>query len=788
MRPRAICPNARIQSNFLANRLADSTLKSLDSIQSISNAIFTVGTAKSFRVDEGTRNHDFVLRYQGTASTIGGNLVVNLWVQKVKYEDQFNDNYLNTTTHTSSFGRISDRDTMLQEMGDLMVQDIVPSTVSAFGVIRPITGATSEGLNVLIYDICSPFGDICEGGAISGNYVGGYFDPEDKVPGGNRMNVIHMDLYPSNPGGAPLPLGFESPLPRKDFYHVLAHELQHLIHSQFDDHETIWMNEGISQFAIYRVFHGKKFQNGNPILNSPSDAPSQVEFWLQDPTYSLLMTGDEPGVQGGFSQRTDSAEIRGLGYLFFTYLWEALGGKVGIGGGLDPGGADQAFRSMVASTSRGIASLEPTLNQNAKSFKDLFSRFAFGLIEETSSIAPFEFFDYHSDGFRQAFLNLNSSSEVRTNLKPNAPITRTVDTNFTPISFQLSGYEFMFQQFTGAASSSSSLELTSSREFDIYTFSNESGNWKLTGFSQSSNYRFWISRSETILTILVNPALETTTIQASFLGSLTNGGTAPAEDLNDTELNLGGTLSSISLGAQSITSQRFINSTSFIVDLLNDSSSEVDIRKCLANQTCVQASHQSISSDPVARRIRSKSVTIGATNYFYSYLQLQPGQSYDLFYANHSNKSLSLSPVPTRASDLFTDVSGETTPTGSVPVVFASRAGGGGGCFLASAAFLGPDGPEVKLLSRFRDQFLLTHPIGRAFVGAYYTYSPQVAQKIQESRSLRGLTQVLLLPLLVVAYVLENPLLSVILILSLLLIRFGGPGMPRPLSNKRRTM
>ena len=363
-----------------------------------------------------------------------------------------------------------------------------------------------------------------------------------------------------------------------------------------------------------------------------------------------------------------------------------------------------------------------------------------------------------------------------------------VDGSFLPTSFSLSGYEFSFQQFRGPTSSSSTLELSSSKEFDIYTFSHESGNWRLTGFEQTSSLNLWIPRSQTILAVLVNPELETTTIQGRFLSSLSNGGTAAAEDLNNTELSLGGTLPSITLGAQSITSQRFINSTNFIVDILNDRPSEANIRKCLANQACVQASHQSISSDPLSRRIRRTSVKIGATDYFYSDLQLQPGQSYDLYYANTSSSSLVLSAVATRALDLFTVTSGETTPTGSVPVVYVSGAGGGGGCFLASAAFLGPDGPEVKLLSRFRDQFLLTHPIGRAFVSAYYTYSPQVAQKIQESWSLRSLTQVLLLPLLIVAYVLENPLLSVILILSLLLIRFGGPGMPRPLCNKRRTM
>jgi len=844
---------------------------------------------------------------------------VNLWVEKAKYEDQLNDNYLNTTTHTNSFGRVSDRDAMLQEMGDLMVQDIVPSTVSAFGAISQVSAANSDGLNVLIYDIQDNF-------QFSGEFVGGYFDPADKFDAvGNRMNAIHMDLYPSNPGGAPIPLsGFGQALPRKDFFHVLAHELQHLIHSQFDNVETIWANEGFSQFAIYRVFHGKRFQNGDLILESPSDAPSQVEFWLQNPSFSLLMSGDEPGIQGGSIQRSDSAELRGLGYLFFTYLWEALGGRVGIGGTLEPGGADQAFRSMIASGSRGIATLEPTLNLNAKNFKDLYSRFAFGLIEEISSIAPFEFFDYHTSGSRQAHLNLGSSS-------------RLVDGSFLPTSFSLSGYEFSFQQFRGPTSSSSTLELSSSKEFDIYTFSNESGNWRLTGFEQTSSLNLWIPRSQTILAVLVNPELETTTIQARFLNSLSNGGTAAAEDLNDTELSLGGTLPSITLGAQSITSQRFINSTNFIVDILNDRPSEANIRKCLANQACVQASHQSISSDPLSRRIRRTSVKIGATDYFYSDLQLQPGQSYDLYYANTSSSSLVLSAVATLALDLFTVTSGAPTPaptlvvtsptndptptftwtsneqgsTGTfryqlndaslvggfilttafsftsgvsmgegthtlyvqelaetgiwsligtatvvvdltpplAPVFLPSLAtastfslvwasgggggggifrykidngnlesssistastlfststtfslerhsfylqerdeagnwsksatsefntvvqassggggggGGGGGCFIASAAYSGANSKEVRILSKFRDRYLLTNRLGRTLVQTYYCYSPPLAELMNDSLILGCIGQIILYPAVFFAFMLERPVLCII--------------------------
>ena len=745
--PRSICPNPRIQNAYELKRISQSQQKVAEVDYSVSKTVFSVGNLQSFRVDEGDRSLEFVLLFQDFSATQGGNIRVNIWVENAKYIEQ-SDNYLNTRIGTSD--KQADRRAMIEEMGEIMVVDIVPSMVSTFGAIQPVLSTKSDGLNVFIYDIQDSF-------QFSGEFVGGYFDPADKFDSiGNRMNSIHMDLYPSNPGGAPIPLsGFGTFLPRKDFYHVLAHELQHLIHSQFDNDETIWVNEGFSQFAIYRVFHGKRFDNGDPILDSPNDAPSQVEFWLQDPDFSLLMSNDEPGIQGGSFQRSDSAELRGVGYLFFSYLWEVLGGQVGIGGILESGGADQAFRAMIASSSKGIASLESTLNQNSKNFRDLFSRFAYGLVEETSSIAPFEFFDYHTNGSRSANLNLGISS-------------RTIDASFVPTSFLLAGYEFAFHKFTGPSTSSSTLELSASREFDIYSFSSENGGWKLNSYDRTDQLNLWIPRSSTILTILVNPELETLSIQSRYLNSLTADTPAPPEDLSGSELAQGGNLTPLSLGAQTITSQRFTNSTTVIVDLLNPRPEDTNIRKCLANQSCIQASYQRVSTNPVSRRIRRTSIKIGGTDYFYSDLQLQPGQAYDLYYANTSTSSFSFSPRATVALDLFDVTSGETTPTptsaSGAPVFTGS--GGGGGCFLATAAFSGDHSPEVRLLSRFRDQILLKTRFGRTFVQAYYTYSPIIAEKIQNSQILKGLTRVLLLPVLALALSLDHPL-------FLFLILFG---------------
>jgi len=53
-----------------------------------------------------------------------------------------------------------------------------------------------------------------------------------------------------------------------------------------------------------------------------------------------------------------------------------------------------------------------------------------------------------------------------------------------------------------------------------------------------------------------------------------------------------------------------------------------------------------------------------------------------------------------------------------------------GGCFIATACYGTPMAEEVKTLCAFRDQYLLTNPIGRALVKVYYSHSQKVADFI----------------------------------------------------------
>jgi hypothetical protein len=86
-------------------------------------------------------------------------------------------------------------------------------------------------------------------------------------------------------------------------------------------------------------------------------------------------------------------------------------------------------------------------------------------------------------------------------------------------------------------------------------------------------------------------------------------------------------------------------------------------------------------------------------------------------------------------------------PTDVTVINGGNDSGSSGGCFIATAAYGSPLASHVKVLSRFRDHFLITNRIGKCFVRFYNTYSPPMADFIKKHDSLRIMVRLGLIPL-----------------------------------------
>ncbi len=119
-------------------------------------------------------------------------------------------------------------------------------------------------------------------------------------------------------------------------------------------------------------------------------------------------------------------------------------------------------------------------------------------------------------------------------------------------------------------------------------------------------------------------------------------------------------------------------------------------------------------------------------------------------------------------SDYSEEVSATTAQN---PGGTEDRRRGGGGCFIATAAFGSPMERHVGILRDFRDQYLHSCQFGRKFISTYYRYSPPVAHLISKDETLKTVVRIGLLPLVAVSYAMLHfgPTLT-LTIIALLLI------------------
>jgi PKD repeat protein len=112
------------------------------------------------------------------------------------------------------------------------------------------------------------------------------------------------------------------------------------------------------------------------------------------------------------------------------------------------------------------------------------------------------------------------------------------------------------------------------------------------------------------------------------------------------------------------------------------------------------------------------------------------------------------------------------------PVSGPSGVSSGGGCFIATAAYGSYLEPEVMVLRSFRDNVLLTNPMGASFVDLYYRVSPPVADFIARHETLRVVSRVALTP---IVYGFKYPVLA-----GSLAMMFTGIAVVRRVNRKRK--
>ncbi len=199
-----------------------------------------------------------------------------------------------------------------------------------FGDFPDING--DDRIDILILDI--------RDGWAGGAFMAGYFSHIDQIlnyDSSNGRDMVYVDSYPTIYQG---PDNYNSGLAKE----TVTHELQHLIHYNYDEDENNWINEGLSIYAQYLC--------GFDVDN--------VSDYLADTNRDI--TEIVPDLEGIINEEVIK-DYHKVG-LFTFYMWEQYG--------------DDFIRNLVQSDRKGIGGINVALTSVNKSetFKDVLINWA----------------------------------------------------------------------------------------------------------------------------------------------------------------------------------------------------------------------------------------------------------------------------------------------------------------------------------------------------------------------------------------------------------------------------
>ncbi len=186
-----------------------------------------------FSIGDSTRFFAFDMSertfYTVNAELRGKGKIVNVWVEKKEIENNhISESVVQSLINALEVSTLHSRDSL---------SGIISLEEKYLGSPPNIDG--DDRIDILILDI--------HDGWSGGAFMAGYFSPIDQILNNNSSNkrdIIYIDSYPTIYRG-------NNNYNTESAKETTSHELQHLIHYNYDKDEENWINEGLSVYAQY---------------------------------------------------------------------------------------------------------------------------------------------------------------------------------------------------------------------------------------------------------------------------------------------------------------------------------------------------------------------------------------------------------------------------------------------------------------------------------------------------------------------------------------------------------